>query len=93
MALAGNVFLVHAGAQIGPRGTSEIPMTARLPVKLRKTPGGFVVECGDPQARLYIYTESERISRRHLDPTAAEAFAKDVARALRQAWIVQGKHG
>jgi hypothetical protein len=68
-------------------------MTARLPVKLRRTPGGFAIECGDRRALLYIYTESERIDRRHLDPTAAEAFAKDVARALRQAWIAQGKHG
>jgi hypothetical protein len=68
-------------------------MPSRLPVTLKKTPGGFAIRCGDDQALLYIYTESERVNRRHLDPVAAEAFAKDVARALRQAWVVQAKHG
>jgi hypothetical protein len=41
---------------------------------------------------LYIYTESERIVRSHLDPAEAEEFAEDVARALRHPWVVQAKH-
>jgi hypothetical protein len=68
-------------------------MRFRLPVTLKKTPGGYLIRCGDDKACLYIYTESDRIDRRHLDPAEAEAFARDVARALRQAWVVPGKRG
>jgi hypothetical protein len=68
-------------------------MPSRLPVTLKKTPGGFAIRCGDDKAILYIYTESERVARRHYDSADAEAFAKDVARALRQSWIVAAKHG
>jgi hypothetical protein len=68
-------------------------MPFRLPVTLKKTPGGYLIRCGDDKAILYVYCESERVDRRHLDHAEAEAFAKDVARALRQAWVVLGKHG
>ncbi len=33
------------------------------------------------------------MDRRHYDPADAEAFPKDVARALRQSWVVASKHG
>lgn len=58
-----------------------------LPVKLRKTPGGYSITCGpDPRAVLYIYEEPDekRVDGRHLPKGQAEAFAKAVALALRE---------
>jgi hypothetical protein len=71
-------------------------MSARLPVKLRKTPGGYVIQCGpDQRSRLYLYVEDDpkRVDSRHLFPAEAEALAKEVARALRQSWVIANKHG
>lgn len=70
-------------------------MAAHLPVKLRKTPGGFRIECGDKRASLFIYVDRDelRVDSRFLHPPEAEEFAKAVARALRQSWVIAAKHG
>ena len=70
-------------------------MPTRLPVKLRKTPGGFVIQCGpDKRAMLYLYVETDeaRVEKRHLVQADAEELAKDVARALRRVWVIDNKH-
>lgn len=72
-------------------------MPARLPVKLKKTPGGYVIQCGpDERARLFIYEQVDQnraVDSRHLMVKDAEAFAKDVARALQRMWVIENKHG
>lgn len=71
-------------------------MPARLPVTLRKTPGGYLIQCGpDARAVLYIYeqTDERRVESRHLPQAEAEELAKAVARALQRSWVIDNKHG
>lgn len=72
-------------------------MPARLPIKLRKTPGGYAIQCGpDERAVLYIYEQTDplrAVDSRHLLADEAEALAKDVARALQRMWVIANKHG
>ena len=58
----------------------------RLPIKIKRIPGGYRLDFGERQARLYVYSESERANPTGLQPHEAEAFAKAVARALTEAW-------
>lgn len=71
-------------------------MPSRLPVTLRKIPGGYAIQLGpDKRATFYLYVEHDvrRVDPGHLLPDEAEALAKDVARALRHAFMVANKHG
>lgn len=60
---------------------------ARLPIKVLRTPGGAVLRFASGE-RLYVYgRDPEGASAAHSMTTEeAEALAKDVARALTEAW-------
>ena len=60
----------------------------RLPIKIKKTPGGYRLDFGTSGASLYIYPTADE---QRVDQTAptfpeAEEFVRDVARTLTDAW-------
>lgn len=65
---------------------------ARLPIKVLRIPGGAVVRLATGE-RLYIYGRDPEGARAAHSMTTeeAEALAKDVARALTEAWAEDGK--
>jgi hypothetical protein len=61
-------------------------MATHLPIKVKKVPGGFRIELADG-GHLYIYaTADNRVGREMPLWPEAETLAKDVARALTEAW-------
>jgi hypothetical protein len=58
-----------------------------LPIKIRRIPGGFRLDCGEGvPAKLYVYAESKRANPSGMDEAEAKEFAREVARALTAAW-------
>lgn len=59
----------------------------RLPIKIKKIPGGSMLTLGNGQ-RIHIYGREPEVARTANTMTReqAEALAKDVARALTLAW-------
>jgi hypothetical protein len=61
-------------------------MATRLPIKVKKVPGGFRIEFADG-GHPYVYaTADDRVAREMPLWPEAEALAKDVARTLTEAW-------
>ena len=60
---------------------------ARLPIKVKRIPGGYTVNLADGR-RLWIYGREPEVARAANSMTLeqAEQLAKDVARALTEAW-------
>ena len=60
---------------------------ARLPIKIKRIPGGFTVNLADGR-KLWIYGREPEVARAANSMTLeqAEQLAKDVARALTEAW-------
>jgi hypothetical protein len=60
---------------------------ARLPIKIKRIPGGYTVNLSDDR-KLWIYGRKAEIANQAHAMTLAEAeqLAKDVARALTEAW-------
>ena len=60
---------------------------ARLPIKIKRIPGGFTVNLADGR-RLWVYGREPEVARSAGSMTLAEAeqLAKDVARTLTEAW-------
>ena len=59
----------------------------RLPIKIKRIPDGFIVNLADGR-KLWIYGREPEVARVANTMTLAEAeqLAKDVARALTEAW-------
>jgi hypothetical protein len=60
---------------------------SRLPIKIKRIPGGFTVDLADGR-KLWIYGREPAVARAANAMTLeqAEQLAKDVARALTAAW-------
>lgn len=64
--------------------------SSRLPIKIKKVPGGYRLEFGNGLAKAYIYaTDQQRVEPIAPSWEDAEALAKDVARTLRAAWTAE----
>jgi hypothetical protein len=62
----------------------------RLPIKVKRMPGGFRIEFADG-AYLYLYaTRDNNVGRTMPLFPEAEALAKDLARTLTDAWSKAG---
>jgi hypothetical protein len=59
----------------------------RLPIRIKKIPGGAVLRLATGQ-RIFIYGREPEVARTANTMTRdqAEALAKDIARALSEAW-------
>lgn len=58
----------------------------RLPIKVKRTPGGFRIELASGPC-FYLYaTKDDRVARAMPLWPEAEQLAKDIARALTDAW-------
>jgi len=64
----------------------------RLPIKIKRIPGGFTLNLADGN-RLWIYGREPEIAKQANTMTLEEAeqMAKDVARALTKAWGEDGE--
>jgi len=64
-----------------------MPDARRLPINVLRIPGGAVVRLATGE-RLYIYGRNPEIAKQAQSMTIeeAEALARDVARALTEAW-------
>jgi len=60
---------------------------ARLPIKIKRIPGGYTVNLAD-RNKLWIYgRDAEIANQAHaMTPDEAEQLAKEVGRALTEAW-------
>jgi len=60
---------------------------ARLPIRIKRIPGGYTVNLADGN-KLWIYGRKPEIAKQAHAMTLdeAEQLAKDVARALTEAW-------
>ena len=66
---------------------------ARLPLKIKRLPGGFAIQLADGRQALFVYghpTSDNAHAANGLTFDEAKAVAQDVARALTRTWSDNG---